>query len=424
MLRREEVVDITYWKRRGLSKRQIAAKLGVHRNTVSRYLENGGEHKPYDTGNRVSGLAPFYPGIRAWLEDDKYSATWMYDRLLPLGYVGSLRTVQRFVQKETGRLALKAFLRFETEPGHQAQVDFGELAVVDEQGNKVLTLYLFLMVLGFSRKRYAELMFRPNLPSFLDAHQRAFAFFGGVPTEILYDNMKNVVTRRNGSDPDWNDTFYSFALHHGFAPRLCPPYASWVKGKVERPIRFIREGFWRGYRFTGLHEANRDLLEWLIGKEKMIHGTTCQTVVERFETERPFLGSPAASPFDTSARHWRKVGKDCCVMYGRNRYMLPHRAVGKKVMLRVKDDVIRAYDGPELLVSYRIPEGRGHLVADKRFVEALKRDPEQNRMKYQTVPHRAKGAATTIGLEEEFSQIAVQIRDIALYEALAGGGHE
>jgi len=423
MLRREEILDIAYWKRRGLSKRQIAAKLGVHRNTVTKYLGTGGECTPYDTSNRGSCLSAFYPRIRSWLEEDDYTAIWMYDRLVPSGYGGSLRTVQRFVQKETGRLALKAFLRFETEPGHQAQVDFGELAVVDERGVKVLTVYLFLMVLGFSRKKYAELMLRPVLPSFLDAHQRAFTFFGGIPAQILYDNMKNVVTRRQGNEPDWNDTFYSFALHNGFAPRLCPPYASWVKGKVERPIRFIREGFWRGYRFTSLPQANRDLLQWLIGKEKVVHGTTCQTVVERFETERPFLGPLPAGPFDTSARHLRKVGKDCCVLYGRNRYMVPHRAVGKRITLRVKDGVLRAYDGPDLLVSYRISEGRGHLVADRRFVEALKRDPEQNRMKYRTVP-RGKGAATTIGLVDEISQVAVPVRDIACYEALTGGGHE
>jgi len=108
---------------------------------------------------------------------------------------------------------------------------------------------------------YREVVRRPDLPSFLEAHQRAFHFFGGVPTEILYDCMKNVVTRLRGAEPKWNDTFFSFALHEGFAPRLCPPYASWVKGKVERPIRLIREGFWRGYDFRGVHEANRDLLD-------------------------------------------------------------------------------------------------------------------------------------------------------------------
>ena len=66
MLRREDVMDITYWKRRGLSKRQIAAKLGIHRNTVTRYLENGGESKPYDTSNRDSCLEPPVPEHELW----------------------------------------------------------------------------------------------------------------------------------------------------------------------------------------------------------------------------------------------------------------------------------------------------------------------------------------------------------------------
>jgi hypothetical protein len=197
-----------------------------------------------------------------------------------------------------------------------------------------------------------------------------------------------------------------------------------VKGKVERPIQFIREGFWRGYRFENFFDANRDLQEWLLGKEKTVHGTTHQTIVERFETERPFLGTLPPAVFDTSARYFRKVFKNCCVHFGGNRYMLPHRMVGREVMLRVKDGILRAFDGPELLVAYRIPEGRGHLVSDERFVRALREDQEQNRMKYRKPLKGRKGAARTIGLVNSDYFVPVQRRDIGEYAALTGGGHE
>jgi len=417
-------MEVMYLHRQGLKKRAISRRLGIHRNTVSRYLAGGGEQKSYDASGREPRLGLFRDRIRAWLEEDDYRATWMYDRLVAMGYEGRLRSVQRFVREERGGLVRKAFLAFETEPGRQAQVDFGEFAVLDSEGNKVLTLYLFLMVLGYSRRRYAEFLTRPDLPSFLEAHQRAFEFFGGVPSEILYDCMKNVVTRVNGSDPKWNETFFSFSRHYGFAPRLCPPYASWVKGKVERPIRFIRDGFWRGYRFEDLFDANRDVKEWLLGKEKLVHGTTHQTVVERFEAERGFLSPLPSVPFDTSARYFRTVHKDCCVYFGCSRYMLSHRMVQRKVVLRVKNGILRAFDGPELLVTYRIPEGKGHLVTDERFVRALREDPEQNRMKYRKPPKGRKGAARTIGLIKPGYFVPVQRRDIGEYAALEGGSHE
>ena len=423
MLRREDAMEIMVLKRQGLSRRKIAQRLGIHRKTVGRYLARGGEHKPYDTNSRESLLVPYRERILAWLKDDDYSAVWMHERLVAQGYRGSLRTVQRFVRREGKKLSRKAYLRFETEPGRQAQVDFGELAIVDENGCKLDRLYLFLMVLGYSRKRYGELLRRPDLPSFLEAHQRAFAFFDGVPTEILYDCMKNVVTRLSGGEPRWNETFFSFALHEGFAPRLCPPYASWVKGKVERPIRFIREGFWRGYPFRGVAEANRDLLDWLLTKEPVIHGTTHERIDERFERERGFLGHLPETVFDTSARFFRTVGKDCCIPYGCNRYMVPHRAVGKEVTVRVKDGILRVFDGPQLLVTYPVHEGRGHLVAHPHLVQALKNDREQIRMKYRKPLQRSKGAARTIGLFDELAwQVMVPKRDLGEYATLLGGG--
>jgi hypothetical protein len=257
----------------------------------------------------------------------------------------------------------------------------------------------------------------------MEAHQRAFGFFGGVPTEILYDCMRNVVTRLGGAEPKWNETFFSFALHEGFAPRLCPPYASWVKGKVERPIRFIREGFWRGYALQALAKANEDLLEWLVAKEGVIHGTTHERIDERFERERGFLGELPRTVFDTSARFFRTVGKDCCIPYGCNRYMAPHRTVGREVIVRVKNGILRVFDGPELLVSYPVHEGRGHLVAHPHLMQALRNDREQARLKYRERPFRSKGAARTIGLFDEWArQVMVPKRDLGEYAALVEGG--
>ena len=424
MVKREKVMDIVALKKQGLKNRAIARKLGIHRKTVSKYLANSGEVKPYDTSKRESGLAGYLEAIKHWIEGDGYNGVRIHRLLGELGYMGGVRTVQRYVKEILGGLVRKAYLPFETEAGRQAQVDFGEFVVIDGLGQKAGTVYLFLMVLGYSRKRYAELIARPDLTSFLDCHRRAFEFFGGTPSECLYDCMKNVVTRVNGSEPKWNDMFYGFAQHYGFAPRLCPPYASWVKGKVERPIRFVREDFWRGYGYRGLSEANQDLMAWLKAAERAVHGTTRQTISERFELERGYLGGLPGVAFDTSERYFRTVHKDCCIRLGYNRYMLPHQEIGKKVIIRVKDGTVRVFDGASLLVTYQIPQGKGHLVADERFIKALKADPEQNRMKYRLPSLRHKGTAKTIGIVKPGYDIWVQKRDILVYDTVAGGSHE
>ena len=170
-----------------------------------------------------------------------------------------------------------AYMRFETEPGYQAQVDFGEFQVVRADGT-VLKYYLFSMILGYSRRIYGEFIERCDLPTFLDCHIRAFDSFGGVPGEILYDRMRNVYIGKVAGKARFNDTLKGFAVHYGFKPRVAPAYAAWVKGKVERPYYFIREGFWRGYGFTCRETANRDLAQWLQLKDQRVHGTTHEVV--------------------------------------------------------------------------------------------------------------------------------------------------
>lgn len=155
-----------------------------------------------------------------------------------------------------------AYARFETNPGLQAQVDWADFQITEPNGT-TSTVYLFILVLGYCRAIYAEFVRRCTLESFLDCHIRAFHYTGGVPAEVLYDNMRHVVIRHLVGKVHFNPEFMHFARHYGFAPKACPPYAAWVKGKVERPVDYLRESFWRGYVFGSIDRANRDLHEWL-----------------------------------------------------------------------------------------------------------------------------------------------------------------
>ena len=412
-------MDLLLLERRGLSQRQIAKKLGISRNTVKKFIENRGDPEERKTIQRKSLLDPYQGNIAYWLDDDlEYRATWIYDRLANMGFTGSYEIVKRKVHEIKAEKQRVAYMRFETEPGFQAQVDFGEFQVENLDGT-IRKLYLFAMILGYSRKIYGELIDHCDLPTFLDCHINAFEYFGGVPEEILYDRMKNVFIGKIAGKNKFNSTLIGFALHYGFKPEVALAFAAWVKGKVERPYNFIREGFWRGYGFICRATANRDLIRWLEKKDERVHGTTHEVVSLRFERERPHLNLLPPQAFDTSYRIYRKVYKDCIVRFDCNSYVVAHTLVGKELLLRVKDKDMRIFDDDRLIVTYKIPEGKGHLVQDKKFYEALRKDKEMNKRKYAHVKRSKGRAKSTISPSKPLYDMDVEVRSTHIYDAAA-----
>ncbi len=424
MKKLEDVLNIHALKRQGLSQRAIARKLGIHRQTVKKYLDHpeliqGG----YQRISRVSKLDPYQDHIQSWIEEDpEYSAVWIYDHLVPLGFTGSYEIVKRKVRSIKGQKQQIAYMRFETEPGYQAQVDFGEFQV-DRPDGSVDKYYAFTMILGYSRKSYGEFIEHCDLPTFLDCHIRAFKYLGGVPREILYDRMRNVFIGKIAGKAKFNTTLEGFALHYGFTPVVAPAYAAWVKGKVERPYHFIREGFWRGYSFTNLVRANHDLSDWLSTKDERVHGTTHEKINTRFERERSFLQALPPQPFDTSYRIYRKVQKDCTVRFEGNWYVVPHTLVGAILLLRVKDTQMRIFHDDHLIVTYVIPTGKGQLVHDPRFYAALRQDQEMNRRKYQAGKNHKGRAKLTISPVKPKYALDVAIRPVNVYDQVAAIGN-
>ena len=416
MITEEAFMDIMALHRQGHSIRFIAKKLGMHRNTVNKFIQ-GRRFPEYNRAKRgICILVPFVRIILDWLSQDDYRASWVYDRIKQIGYVGSYETVKKFIRPIKEQQARIAYARFETMPGLQAQVDWADFQIAEPNG-KTSMVYLFILVLGYCRAIYAEFVSRCTLESFLDGHIRAFHYLGGVPAELLYDNMKHVVIRHLVGKVTFNPEMLHFAHHYGFTPKACPPYAAWVKGKVERPVDYIRESFWRGYHFSGLESANRDLHGWLdTVANRRIHGTHRQSVIERWQQEKTQLGLLPTADYDTSLKVFRKVYKDCQVSYEASRYVLPHDVVGKRVLLKVKNGTIHFFDDDRLLVSYAQAEGKHELVGNPMFYEALKADQDLQRRKYS----RVKGKATRgLSIGSLFPQ--VMYRPLAEYESAVSG---
>jgi transposase len=408
-------MEIWALKRQGYSIRAIARKLGIHRKTVKKYLETK-EFSKYRVVARKSGLEPYYEMIEDWLRREDYQATKVHELVAQQGYLGGYETVKRYVRAMKEQRDRIAYLRFETMPGQQAQVDFADLQTVTAAG-AVQTLHVFLMVLGYSRQMYIEFVERCTMPVFLDCHQNAFQFLGGVPSEVLYDNMKNVVVRRHMGRAQFNATLLDFSAHYGYKPVACPPYSPWYKGKVERSIHYLRERFWRGYSYTDLDRVNHEVHEWnrTVAMER-VHGTSKEAVKMRFEREQPYLGPLPNRQYDTAEKVYRPIYKDCQFSFGGNRYVVPHPLAGKPVLLKIKNGVLRVFDDEKLVTEYRIPEAKGQLMAHPGFYEALKKDQEQRERKYRLPAGKAK--ATRGLLKNGLLYETVQRRPLSDYEAL------
>ena len=418
MITWEVYMDIVALHRQGHSERAIARKIGIHRNTVKKHIQEG-QTPQYQKGKRQKSiLTPYYQVIDDFLEEDDYRATWIYKRIRQLGYSGGYDTVKIYVRKLKKKRQRQAYIRFETVPGLQGQMDWADFKVADFRGGS-FTVYLFVLVLGFSRAMFAMFVDRCTLQAFMDAHIHAFHYLGGIPMEMLYDNMKHVVIDRKDGQTTFNVEFSHFAQHYCFKPMACPPYSPWVKGKVERPIDYIREDFWRGYTFTTIEQANRDLLVWLNETANCRrHGTHRQMVDMRWHQELVSLSPCPVSDYDTSVKEYRKVYKDCFISYNASRYQVPPEMVGKKILLKIKDNIIRFYDDDQLLVTYEEAREKGSWLTNQAITAQIHNQRRQKKnLKYGH--HKAKA---TRGLVNASLFPQVFYRPLSVYDQISKGG--
>ncbi|MDP2789123.1 MAG: IS21 family transposase [bacterium] len=384
MVNPEGVMNIRSLIKQGYSIRAIARMTGLDRRSVKKYLKDG-ELPVYHKQMRASILGEYHDLISGWLEQENYQASKIYELVQCQGFKGSYDIVQRHVKKVKEKRDRVAYIRFETMPGQQAQVDFGDFQIIEADGQKK-TIYCFLIVLGYSRNMYIEFIDVCTMVNFLACHQHAFGFFGGVPAEILYDNMKNVVIKKLAGITHWNKELEAFAMHYGFKLLSTPVYSPWAKGKVERPIGYLRERFWRGYIFNDISQCNQDVCRWVMNiANDRLHGTTKEKVSIRFEREKPYLGSLPHMPYDISEKVWRKIYKDCQISFGGNKYVLPHEYVGEKVLLKIKDGVMRVFKDDVMIAVYNIPADKGRIISNHIFYQRLRDDRQQMQRKYRKV---------------------------------------
>ena len=296
----------------GRSIREMARELGISRNSVRKYLRSLGVPKEEPRRRRPSKLDPYTGHIDTRLSEGLDNCVVLLRELRALGYSGGYTILKDYVQPRRRRRQPQATVRFETGPGEQAQVDWGSLAYIAEDGRK-RQVWAFVMVLSWSRAIYVEFVRRADVATFMRCHVNAFEYFGGVPRRCLYDNAKVVVLGRDGDGrPEWNSRMLDLSLRVGFEMRLCRPYRAQTKGKGESGVKYVRRNLWSTVRFSDDSDMNRQGMEWCetVANER-VHGTTKRRPKELLEEERAhMLALAERSGLAPYLREERRVGRD------------------------------------------------------------------------------------------------------------------
>ncbi len=374
----------------GTSVSAIARQLQLDRKTVRHWLSQS-TWTPYQRhATAETILSPHRDWLMQRAPQVRYSARILYQELRKLGYTGSYDTVKLAVRPLRAEASIASLTqqRFETAPGQQAQVDWGQANVHFAAGLK--KVHIFVMTLGYSRRAYAEAYENERMQSLLSAHERAFAHFGGCCAELLYDRMRTVVQESREGRPVWNATFKAFADHWGVEIRVCRPYRAQTKGKVESGVKYIKGNFLPGRSFQDLDDFNEQLAQWTREvADVRLHGTTHQRPIDRFADELPaLLPVHGQASFLEAMLRDRVVASDWLVSIDSNRYSVPFRYIGKPVQIvrcggrwqiRYRGDVIAEHavlaGRHQLSVNPAHGPGAAARNARQRFATPAPRSP-------------------------------------------------
>ena len=349
-------MDARALARQGYTYAEIGRLLGRDWRTVKRYLETGAQ-PVYRRRRMPSMLDEFKPLIDQWLAATPgLLATRIHQDLVrDYGFEGSYNTVRRYVERSRPRPTARASERFETRPGHQAQVDWSHEEPITTSSGLELPLYCFHMILGHSRDSFCALTGSQDLVTFWACHRAAFRHFGGVPRELLYDRTKTVVRAHVGRERSLGENeFHPEALasahHYGFTLRLCRAYRPQTKGKVESDVPYVRERLLRAHSFASYEHANREWASWNEDvARRRVHGTHGEVVAIRAERDRVALGPVPAAPYLVVERTTRVIARDGLLSFEGRRYAVPDARPGERVELVL---------GPEEIEIYCTSDGR------------------------------------------------------------------
>jgi transposase len=365
----------------GRSIRGIAKQLGLSRNTVRKMLGRVPSFaRKQSSQPRASILDPYKDLLGQILEEaPDIKAPAALERLRGLGYQGGISVLRARLRALRPRPRAEAFLTLDFLPGAALQVDWADFGfALPGCPRRVSAL---AMALCYSRYLYLEFTLSQQFGSFIRAFEHGLQFYGGSTAVDIFDHMKTVVTGRAGNIPIINRRFLEYAACRGFAIAICQPRQPQQKGRIERPVGFVRERFWPGRRFASLLDLNRQARTWLDDfANTRVHELTGKVPALVFEHEEQRLLAPLADrPFDADDRQTTQVTKLFRVRFDRNTYSVPPRLVSQTVLVRADDQQVSVFLGPKQVANHpRCWDSGRDIEHPSHRARALETRPERS----------------------------------------------
>jgi transposase len=409
MLQAEEVAAMLRLHGLGWGAKRLAKEFGCARNTVRRYLREGGAVAFRKPVRRTA-----FDGLDEWLRERFFrhggNADVVRQELASEhGIAIGLRSVELRVQRWRRELKaqMRATVRFETAPGQQMQIDFGDTRVWI--GDERVRVHLFVATLGYSRRLHIRPSLRERQADWFDGMEGAFLRFGGVPAEVLFDNPKALVEHHDAATREvrFNGRLHAFARYWGFTPRACAPYRARTKGKDERGVGYVKKNAIAGRRFESWASFEAHLDWWTREvADQRVHGTTGVAPAERFAHEagtlRPLGGR---APFGQLRDLVRKVQADCAIDLDTNSYSVPWRLIGESVQVVVLGGRVIVRHAGEVVADHALCRGRRQRIVERAHLSGV------------------VGAAGPVrSAPTDVTSPPALLRPLAEYEALVGGG--
>ena len=359
-MRQDVLNEINIFLRGGeketMSKAAMARIMGCDPRTVKRYLE-GYEPKKKRKILKKSKLDKFKETIISKLEIGCTSMA-IFKFIQKDGYTGSYSLVADFVQKHKEEQIKKATIRFETAPGLQSQVDWKENLKMISKHGEIFEVNIFLMVLGYSRTKFVKLTSDKTQKTLFKCMNEAFKYFGGVPKEIIFDNMATVVDRANSriGNVKLNTKFVQYSKDIGFNPITCRIYRPQTKGKVESLAKLVDRLQVYNHEFETYEELEKIVKMFMKEINNEISQGTNMKPIERLEKETkhllPLPNQELLNAYTTSPKEY-KVSKESMITYKGQKYSVPTYLIGKSVSVKETDEYIHIYYTTNLITKHK-----------------------------------------------------------------------
>jgi len=411
-----------YSQKQRLTVPQIARELHLDERTVAKWLDSEKYH-PRVARPHTSKLDPFKGQVLRWIENHPYSASQILQRLRECGYGGGISILKDYLQQVRPRRS-PAFLTLAFAPGECAQVDWGQFGSVPV-GNTSRQLSFFVMVLCYSRMLYVEFTVSQAMEHFLAAHANAFAFFGGVPSRCMVDNLKSAVLRHNlGQAPVLNPRYKDFADHFGFSIAPCGVGQAHEKGRVENAVGYVKKNFLAGLQVSDFALINPAARQWLDTVANVrLHGTTKRKPLELFAAEKPSLKPLPSRPYDLGIILPVRANSQFRIRLDTNTYSVPARYAGAALTLKAYPDVLCLYHQDQLIARHVRCYDRHRDIEDPDHPQALlqqRRRARDQKLLIRLLNLTPKAQAFYQGLEERRLNVLHHVRQVVALSEIYG----